>query len=131
MRSKVIALHEHLADKDDLLPNTLAAFAMATAGDYESRFIEVANYAFFEHKILLNSGQLRKLCGGGSHLVAQRAVVHFRDSLHQQFTRRLSASAIAEWIDSGMPQDLNKLSPKERLVAEVFQRYVASLTLRD
>lgn len=114
---------------DAELPPELVKFAASTTGEYEARYLLVAAHAFEEYKMLLNSKQLRRLCGGGSPPVSQRAVTRFRESLHQRINQRLSASVISHWLDNDMPADLSDLSPKEKVVAQAFQRYVARLTL--
>lgn len=116
--------------KDPVIPAALVEFAKATTGDYETRHVAVANHAFFEFGVLLNSNQLRELCGGGSHATARQALNDFRAGLHRTFVQRCSVEAIEEWLEKGMPNDLSALSPKERQFAKVFQTYVATLTLR-
>ena len=107
------------------LPDDLQAFAAASTGEFEQRFEHLVEHAFMTHGLLLNAAQLRKLCAGGSQETAQRAINRFRESLHQRVNRRLSASAIAHWIEQGMRQEMPELSPKEKLVAQVFLRQVA------
>ena len=110
------------------LPDDLQAFAAASTGEFERRFEHVVEYAFMTHGQLLNAAQLRKLCAGGSQETAQRAINGFRESLRQRINRRLSASAIAHWIEQGMRQEMPELSPKEKLVAQVFLRQVAQVS---
>ncbi|BDT74141.1 hypothetical protein os4_36940 (plasmid) [Comamonadaceae bacterium OS-4] len=116
--------------KESPFPAGLVAFAQQTTGDYETRHTSIANHAFYEHGVLLNTNQLRELSGGGSQATARRALNEFREALHRTFVQRCSVEAIDEWLQAGMTTDLSMLSPKERQIAKVFQAYVAQLTLR-
>lgn len=108
----------------------IAAFAKMQPGEFEDRYMAVAEYAFEVHAILMKAAQLRAVCGGGTHYVAQRVMTRFVDQLHDKLVSRLSAAAIAQWIDDGLPADMRSLGPKERVVARVFSAHVARLTLR-
>lgn len=116
--------------KESALPRELVDFAKRTVGDYETRHMAIANYAFYEHAVILNTNQLRELSGGGSQATARRALNLFREGLHRTFVQRCSVEAVEDWLQQGMPIDLSSLSPKERQFAKAFQSYVAGLTLR-
>lgn len=111
-----------------LLPAELRAFAAATTGEYHQRFELIVERAFMNHGLMLNAAQLRRLCGGGAQETAQRAVNGFRETLRQRVSGRLSACALALWMEQGMPQEMPELSPKEKLVANVFLRQVSRMT---
>jgi len=116
--------------KESIFPAELIAFAQKATGDYETRHMAIANCAFYEHGVLLNTNQLRELSGGGSQATAKRALNEFREALHKTFVQRCSVEVIEDWLQKGMTADISVLSPKERQIAKAFQAYVAGLTLR-
>ncbi len=95
-------------------------FAETIPGDFEARFTAVAEHAFMTYAILLTAADLRTVCAGGRHSTAQRVVKALLESIHKRVSRRLSASAIKEWIDAGMEPTMSDLSPRERMLASAF-----------
>lgn len=113
----------------DEMPAELVVFASTCQGDYESRYKSTLRYAWQELGLLINASQLRKLCGGGTHNNATKVASEFRKALHDAYVQRCNPVEIQSWLDAGMPHDMTALSPTERLIAKLFQAYVARLTI--
>ena len=100
-------------------------FAETVPGDFEARFTAVAEHAFMNYAMLLTAAELRTICEGGRHSTAARVVKALLESIHKRVSRRLSASAIKEWIDAGMEPTMSELSPRERMLASAFLQQIA------